>query len=313
MFMSIIGKFKQGLSRSKIGFIGRLDGLFGVGDIDDSFFDELEEILVSGDVGVKTSIKLVEQLKEEIKVRNLKDKSEARKLLYDLIMAIMKRAEDESELKLEDALPGDSPAPRVILLVGVNGSGKTTSAAKLAHMHARKGKKVLLVAGDTYRAAAIEQLQIWAERAGVEMIRQQQGSDPSALFYDAINAARARSVDLVIGDTAGRLHSKFNLMEELSKIYRVVDRNLQGESPRVLLVIDATTGQNALAQARKFNQSLPLDGLVLTKLDGTARGGIVLNIGDELDIPVLYVGTGEQMDDLTPFDPEAFTAALLEV
>ncbi len=313
MSMSLIGKFKQGLARSKNGFIGRLDSLFSGGDIDDLFFDELEEILVGGDVGVQTSVKLVELLKEEIKVRNLKDKSEARNLLYDLIMSIMKRAEDESESKLEGDLIKDSYAPRVILLVGVNGSGKTTSAAKLAHLHALQGKKVLLVAGDTYRAAAIEQLQIWAERAGVEMIKQQQGSDPSALFYDAINAARARSVDLVIGDTAGRLHSKFNLMEELSKIYRVVDRNLQEDSPRVLLVVDATTGQNALAQARKFNQSLPLDGLILTKLDGTARGGIVLNIRDELDIPVLYVGTGEKMDDLAPFDPEAFTAALLEV
>lgn len=313
MSMSLIGKFKQGLARSKNGFIGRLDSLFSGGDIDDLFFDELEEILVGGDVGVQTSVKLVELLKEEIKVRNLKDKSEARNLLYDLIMSIMKRAEDESESKLEGDLIKDSFAPRVILLVGVNGSGKTTSAAKLAHLHALQGKKVLLVAGDTYRAAAIEQLQIWAERAGVEMIKQQQGSDPSALFYDAINAARARSVDLVIGDTAGRLHSKFNLMEELSKIYRVVDRNLQEDSPRVLLVVDATTGQNALAQARKFNQSLPLDGLILTKLDGTARGGIVLNIRDELDIPVLYVGTGEKMDDLAPFDPEAFTAALLEV
>lgn len=313
MSMSLIGKFKQGLARSKNGFIGRLDSLFSGGDIDDLFFDELEEILVGGDVGVQTSVKLVELLKEEIKVRNLKDKSEARNLLYDLIMSIMKRAEDESESKLEGDLIKDSFAPCVILLVGVNGSGKTTSAAKLAHLHALQGKKVLLVAGDTYRAAAIEQLQIWAERAGVEMIKQQQGSDPSALFYDAINAARARSVDLVIGDTAGRLHSKFNLMEELSKIYRVVDRNLQEDSPRVLLVVDATTGQNALAQARKFNQSLPLDGLILTKLDGTARGGIVLNIRDELDIPVLYVGTGEKMDDLAPFDPEAFTAALLEV
>ncbi len=206
----------------------------------------------------------------------------------------------------------DKGEPHVILLVGVNGSGKTTSAAKLANLYKQEGKSVLLVAGDTFRAAAIEQLEIWAERAGVELIKQQAGSDPSALFFDAMNSARARNIDLVIGDTAGRLHNKFNLMEELNKINRVVGRCQEGAPHQVLLVLDATTGQNAVAQAKSFNQSLPVSGLILTKLDGTARGGIVVSIQDSLGIPVRYVGLGEKMEDLAPFEPDQFARALLE-
>ncbi len=301
--MSLIDHFKKGLARSKSGFMGRLDGLFSSGEINDDFYEELEEIMVSGDVGVKTSIKLVDKLREEVKNRKLKEREEARKLLLNLIIDIMNSGENPAE---------PEEKPYIILLVGVNGSGKTTSAAKLANLYRRKNKEVLLVAGDTFRAAAIEQLEIWAERAGVELIKQQAGSDPSALFFDAMNAATARNIEVVIGDTAGRLHSRYNLMEELKKIHRVIGRNIAGAPHQVLLVVDATTGQNAVAQAKNFNQSLPIDGLILTKLDGTARGGIVINIQDELGIPVCYVGTGEKMEDLASFDPEDFARALLE-
>ncbi len=302
--MSLMDQFKSGLARSRDGFIGRLGGLFSGGDIDQEFYDELEEILVSGDVGVQTSIKLVERLQDEIKGRKIKEREEAKNLLLELIVQIMGSAEITNE---------PDQKPYVILLVGVNGSGKTTSAAKLASLYKRSGKEVLLIAGDTYRAAAIEQLEIWSERTGVDLMKSQAGSDPSALFFDAMNAAKARNVDVVIGDTAGRLHSRYNLMEELNKIYRVIGRNIDEAPHRVLLVVDATTGQNAVAQAKKFNQSVPIDGLILTKLDGTARGGIVINIQDELDIPVSYVGTGEKLEDLAPFNPEYFARALLEV
>ncbi len=301
--MSLFNQFKKSLARSKSGFVGRLDNLFSGGEINKTFYEDLEEILVSGDVGVQTSIKLVDQLKEEIRLRKIKAREEARKVLIQIITGIMSAG--ETSLKLNER-------PFVIILVGVNGSGKTTSAAKMANFYRQKEKKVLLVAGDTFRAAAIEQLELWSHQAGVELIKQQAGSDPSALFFDAMNAAKAREVDLVIGDTAGRLHSKYNLMEELNKIYRVIGRNIPGAPHMVFLVVDATTGQNAVAQAKSFNQSLPVDGIILTKLDGTARGGIVINIQDELKIPVCYVGTGEKIDDFAPFNPEEFTRALLD-
>ncbi len=300
--MSLINHLKKSLVRSKTGFVSRLDDLFGSGEINEAFYEELEDILVSGDVGVQTSLKLVDQLKEEIKSQKVKDRDEAKNILLQLITEIM----DSSGITLEH-----DQQPFVILLVGVNGSGKTTSAAKLANIYRQKKNNVLLVAGDTYRAAAIDQLETWAGRIDVDLIKQEPGSDPSALYFDAMNAAKARNVDLVIGDTAGRLHSKHNLMEELSKIHRVISRNMPGAPHQVLLVVDATTGQNAVAQARNFNQSLPIDGLILTKLDGTARGGIVINIQDELKIPVCYVGIGEKIDDLVPFSPEDFARALL--
>ena len=301
--MSLFNHFKQGLARSKSGFIGRLDSLFGGGEIDEEFFEELEETLVSGDVGVQVSMKLVDQLREEIGKQKIKHREEARRVLRELIASMM----DPGGTLLDKK---DEPA--VILLVGVNGSGKTTSAAKLAYLYRQNKQEVLLVAGDTFRAAAIEQLEIWSERAGVNLIKQKSGSDPAALFFDAMNAARSRDVDVVIGDTAGRLHSRYNLMQELNKIYRVVGRNMPGAPHQVLLVVDATTGQNAVAQAKQFNDSLPVDGLILAKLDGTARGGIVLNIQDELNIPVCYIGTGEKLEDLVPFEPEEFARALLE-
>lgn len=307
--MSLLDKFKSGLARSKTGFIGRLDSLFGSSELNADFYDELEEILVTGDVGIETSLKLVEELREEAAARRLKTGDEMRELLRDKLIQILTPPAPEA---LEQEGEADAETkPHVILLVGVNGSGKTTSAAKLAHLYKSEGKKVLLVAGDTFRAAAVEQLEIWASRAGVEIMKQQAGSDPSALFFDALNAAKARGVDVVIGDTAGRLHNKFNLMEELNKIFRVINRNLPGAPHQALLVIDATTGQNALAQAKSFNQSLPLTGLILTKLDGTARGGIVVAVRDILQIPVCYVGLGEKLEDLEPFHAADFARALL--
>jgi fused signal recognition particle receptor len=301
--MSLLDKFKNGLARSRSGFAGHLDNLFTQSELNDDFYDELEEILVSGDVGIETSLKLVEELKAEAKASKVKTAEDFRGLLQDKILTILNGGSEQT-------IPTEKPL--VIILVGVNGSGKTTSAAKLANLYKTAGKKVMLVAGDTFRAAAVEQLEIWAGRTGVDMIRQQSGTDPSALFFDAINSAKAKDVDVVIGDTAGRLHNKFNLMEELNKIYRVIDRNLPGAPHQVLLVVDATTGQNAMAQAKSFNEALPINGLILTKLDGTARGGIVIGIRDALDIPVFYVGTGEQMDDLAPFDAALFLKALLE-
>ncbi len=301
--MSLVHQFRSSLARSKTGFIGNLEKLFGSGALSEEFYDELEETLIAGDVGLQTSLKLVGQLKEEVGRLKLKESSEVRNLLLQMLIDLVYSGEAAVEI---------TEQPHVILLVGVNGSGKTTSAAKLANLFCKQGKKVLLVAGDTFRAAAVEQLEIWSERAGVDLIKQQSGSDPSALFFDAINAAQARSVDIVIGDTAGRLHNKYNLMEELNKIYRVIGRNMAGAPHEVLLVIDATTGQNAVNQARSFNETLPLTGLILAKLDGTARGGIVIGIQDALKIPVRYVGTGEKIEDLIPFNAADFVHALLE-
>ncbi|HED24845.1 MAG TPA: signal recognition particle-docking protein FtsY [Firmicutes bacterium] len=300
--LSLIEKFSACLARSRAGFIDRLGALFGTGELDDSFYEELEEVLIAGDVGINSSLQIVADLRESARTLGLKERREVKNLLKERLIEILNPG---------DALPFAENRPHVILLVGVNGSGKTTTAAKLANYHKKQGKKVMLVAGDTFRAAAIEQLEIWAERAGANLIKQQAGSDPAALYFDAVNAARARNTDVVIGDTAGRLHSKYNLMEELKKIYRVIGRHHPGAPHEIYLVIDATTGQNAIAQARHFNQALPLTGIILTKLDGTARGGIVVGIQDELKIPVLFIGLGEKIEDLVHFDPEAFIGALL--
>lgn len=295
--------YRDTLRQRGKSFLSRLGRLFGTGELDNEFFDDLEEALISGDVGMETTLRLVETLKEETRKRGVRERQAARLVMQELLARMLEGREELVERAAGEA--------EVILLVGVNGSGKTTSAAKLAYYYQQQGRNPLLVAGDTFRAAAVEQLAIWAERAGVELIKQQQGSDPSALFYDALNSARARNYDLVIGDTAGRLHNRANLMAELNKIYRVVGRVQPGAPHRVLLVVDATTGQNAVNQAISFNETLPLSALILTKLDGTARGGIVVEIRHRLQIPVAYIGTGERLQDLSPFDSLAFTEALL--
>lgn len=300
--MSLVERFKAGLTRSKGGFLRRLDLLFRGGELDDDFYDDLEETLILGDVGVEASLRLVEKLRLESRRRKVRERSQVREILVQEIAEMLTGAAEPVKPEGE---------PLVILLVGVNGSGKTTTAAKLAHRYRQEGREVLLVAGDTFRAAAVEQLQIWAERAGAVLIKQQPGSDPSAVFFDALQAARARRIDVVIGDTAGRLHTRANLMEELKKINRVIGRVQPGAPHRVLLVIDATTGHNGIAQALHFNEAVPVSGLVLTKLDGTARGGIVVGIQDILKVPVCYVGVGEKLGDLLPFDSADFARALL--
>lgn len=300
--MSLVEKFRKSLVRSRDGFLRRLDFLLRDGEVDQAFYDELEETLILGDVGAPTTEKLLQQLRKEAGRARVRKREEARDILTGLLTSFMAAPLAPDEL---------SGPPLVILLVGVNGSGKTTTAAKLAHRYKQKGEKVLLVAGDTFRAAAIEQLQIWAGRAGVELVRTQPGSDPGAVFFDALEAAKARGIDVVIGDTAGRLHTRTNLMHELEKINRVIGRSLPGAPHQVLLVIDATTGQNGVAQAAAFGRTVPVSGLVLTKLDGSARGGIVVGVQEALSLPVCYIGTGERMEDLAPFDAAAFARALL--
>ncbi len=299
--MNLLQRFKTGLTKSRQEFTRRLGQLFTPGEITPEFFEQLEEALILGDVGAVTASELVEELQDRARQERFKEKEAVKGLLVSQITELL----ETPVLNLETE-------PLVILLVGVNGSGKTTTAAKLAWIYRQQEKKVLLVAGDTFRAAAIDQLQIWAERAGADIIKQQPGSDPAAVFFDALNAARARRAQVVIGDTAGRLHTRANLMQELEKIQRVVNRSLEGQPHLVWLVVDATTGQNGLAQARLFNQSVPVDGLVVTKLDGTARGGIVVAIQKALGIPVCYLGIGEGIDDLAPFRAGEFARALLE-
>ena len=270
---------------------------------DEDFYDDLEELLVLSDVGAATAEKIVKGMKRLTWERRFRKGHEARAGLIELLTGLL--AAGEPGLKLDTK-------PSVILMVGVNGVGKTTTIGKLAHQLTEEGKKVLLCAGDTFRAAAAEQLTIWAERAGTEIIRHEEGSDPAAVVYDGLCAAKARGTDVVIIDTAGRLHNKQNLMNELAKIRRVIDRELPGADVETLMVLDATTGQNGLIQAKQFLDTAGLTGIVLTKLDGTAKGGIVFAIAEELKLPVKYVGVGEGMDDLIPFDPQNFVTALFK-
>ena len=284
---------------NKIKKLNIFSGLFTV---DEDFFEELEESLILSDMGMETTLEAVETLRERVKERKLKDPEEVKACLRDILVEML----DVGDLSLD--LSGK---PAVILMIGVNGVGKTTTIGKLAYLLRGQGNRVLLAAGDTFRAAAADQLAIWAQRAQVEIVRHEEGSDPAAVVFDAMNAARARRTDVVLVDTAGRLHNKQNLMNELSKIRRVVDREGQESSKEVLLVLDATTGQNGLIQAKQFGQSAGITGIVLTKLDGTAKGGVVLAIAKELGVPVKFVGLGEGMEDLQPFDPVAFAEALV--
>ena len=282
--------------------IKKLNIFAGFSAIDDDFYDELEEKLILSDMGMDTTLKAVEELKRRVKSEKLKDQEEVRACLGRVLQDML--AVGDQGLNL-------STRPSVMLFIGVNGVGKTTTIGKLAAALKGQGKKVLLCAGDTFRAAAADQLTIWSQRAGVEIVKQHEGADPAAVVYDAVSAAKARNSDVVLVDTAGRLHNKQNLMNELSKISRIVDRELPGCAKETLLVLDATTGQNGLIQARQFQEAAGVTGIVLTKLDGTAKGGITVAIADTLQIPVKYVGLGEGIEDLRPVDAEAFVNALI--
>ena len=301
--MGFFNKIAQGLKKTRDSMMGKVDALLNsFTKIDEDFFEELEENLIMADVGAVTAARICDRLRKKVKEEGLASPDQVRSGLKQIISQML---EGPSELDL-------STKPSVILVIGVNGVGKTTTIGKLANNLRQQGKQVLLAAADTFRAAAIDQLQIWADRAQVDLVRHEEGSDPAAVVFDAINAGSARGCDVVICDTAGRLHNKKNLMDELSKIARVIEREAPGCAKEVLLVLDATTGQNALNQAKLFREAAGLTGLVLTKLDGTARGGVVIGIREELDIPIKYIGVGEQIDDLRPFDPVEFANALFQ-
>ncbi len=301
--MGIFSKINFGLSKTRNKMAGAIDSLFADGgEITDDLYAELEEILVMGDVGMVTAVEITERLKKRVSEKRLRGADAVKNEIKEIVAELLEGGEDM----------GLVTVPSVVLVIGVNGVGKTTTIGKLAAMYKAEGKRVILGAADTFRAAAIDQLGVWAGRAGVELVKHSEGADPAAVVFDTVNAAKARDCDIVIIDTAGRLHNKKNLMDELAKIYRVIDRELPYSDREVLLVLDATTGQNAVNQAREFMNVAEITGIVLTKLDGTARGGVVLAIKNELGIPVKFVGVGEQMDDLQPFDPHAFAEGLFE-
>ncbi|WP_080874784.1 signal recognition particle-docking protein FtsY [Oceanobacillus timonensis] len=300
-------KYQEGMKKTRNSFSGKLNDLIArYRKVDEDFFEELEEVLITADVGVTTVMDLVEELRMEVKRQNIKDSSEIKDVISEKLVEIYYGDEDASIQHMQV----DGEGLQVILVVGVNGVGKTTSIGKLAHQLKADGKNVIMAAGDTFRAGAIEQLDIWGERAGVPVIKHNEGSDPAAVIYDGIKAAKSRGSDVLICDTAGRLQNKVNLMNELAKVKRVIEREIPGAPQEVLLVLDATTGQNALTQARTFSEATNVTGIVLTKLDGTAKGGIVLAIRNELQIPVKYVGLGEKIDDLQQFEADAFVYGL---
>ncbi len=298
-------KLKSGLTKTRDSFVSGIDSIFtGFSEIDDDFYEELEEQLVMADIGVETSERIIEELQEKVKEQKIKEASACRTLLMDTIKEQMKVAEDAYEFEHKKS---------VVLVIGVNGAGKTTSVGKLAGRLKEDGKKVLLAAADTFRAGAIDQLREWSKRAGVDIIAGQEGADPAAIVYDAVAAAKARDVDVLLCDTAGRLHNKKNLMAELHKINNIIEGEYRDAYRETLLVVDGTTGQNGLVQAKQFSEVTDISGVVLTKLDGTAKGGIAIAIQSELNIPVKYIGIGETMDDLQPFDAGQFVDALFDV
>ena len=298
------GKLISGLTKTRDNLKSGIDSLFsGFSEIDEDFYEELEEILIMADIGVNTTEKIIENLREKVKEQKIKEIAVCRQLLIDSIKEQMRVNETAYEFENSRS---------VVLLIGVNGVGKTTSVGKLAGQLKAQGKKVIVAAADTFRAAAIEQLTEWANRANVEIISGQEGGDPASVVYDAVNAAKARKADILICDTAGRLHNKKNLMEELKKINRIIDREFPDAHRETLVVLDGTTGQNALAQAKQFGEVAELTGIVLTKLDGTAKGGIAIAIQSEMNIPVKYIGIGEKIDDLQKFNADSFVDALFE-
>ena len=303
---SVSEKFIQGLTKTRDNFSGKVNDLVArYRKVDEDFFEELEEILIQADVGFDTVMELIDELKMEVKRKNIQDPKDVQSAISEKLVDIYQGGE-----KVSSDLNIQTNELTVILFVGVNGVGKTTTIGKLAHKFKSEGKSVLMAAGDTFRAGAIEQLEVWGERVGVEVIKQGAGSDPAAVMFDAVQAAKARKVDVLLCDTAGRLQNKVNLMKELEKVKRVIEREVPGAPHEVLLVLDATTGQNALIQAKTFKEATNVSGIVLTKLDGTAKGGIVIAIRNELNIPVKFVGLGEKMDDLQEFDAEKYVYGL---
>ena len=301
--MGFFDKIKAGLTKTREALSNTLGNVFTASEIDDDFFDELEESLILADLGMDTAIRAVRQLRQRIRNDSLKTTEEAREALKDILTDMLSVGDTALDL---------STSPSVILVVGVNGVGKTTTIGKIAKQLTGQGKKVLLVAADTFRAAAADQLEIWAERSGASIVRQNEGADPASVVYDGIQSARAKAVDVIIIDTAGRLHNKANLMNELNKISRIVNRELPNAAKEVLLVLDGTTGQNGLIQAKQFKEIAGVTAIALTKLDGTAKGGIVISVADTLQIPVKFVGVGEQAEDLMPFEAREFVEALIQ-
>lgn len=300
--MGFFDKLKEGLAKTKNAVFGQVnDVVKNFRKADENLLEELEEIMITADIGAVTTEKIIDELRDQIKTNNIKNSDDVKKALGEILMA---QVGEGAQLNL-------STTPSVILVIGVNGVGKTTSIGKIANNLRKDGKKVIVAAADTFRAAAIEQLSIWCDRAGVELIRQSEGSDPASVVYDAIAAVNKRKADVLIIDTAGRLHNKTNLMDELAKLNRIISRELPDAARETLLVLDSTTGQNAVMQAKKFKEAADITGLILTKLDGTAKGGAVFSIKEEIDIPVKFIGVGEQIDDMQPFDSKMFVKALM--
>ncbi len=303
MAFGIFKKFNLGLKKTRESMSGAIDEVISENeDITDQLYDDLEEILIMGDVGMNTSAEICEKLREYVSKHHLKKSSQVKGAIKEIVSEMLEGGEDMGLITM----------PSIILVIGVNGVGKTTTIGKMAAMYKSQGKKVILGAADTFRAAAIDQLEEWANRAGVEIVKHHEGADPAAVVYDTIQAGIARDADIIICDTAGRLHNKKNLMDELAKIYRIIDKELPYNDRESLLVLDATTGQNAVNQARDFKNVCEITGIVLTKLDGTAKGGVVLAIKNDLKVPVKFVGVGEQLDDLQPFNPKAFADGLFD-
>ena len=301
MFGKLFDKLKDGLSKTRNGLTDKINEALKLAvTIDEDLYEELEEILITSDIGMDTTMEIIEKLREKIRKEKINDTELVIPTLKSVIKEMMMEGAEEEE---------DQEGKKVLLVIGVNGVGKTTSIGKLAAKNKAEGKKVLLAAADTFRAAAIDQLEVWSQRAGVDIIKQSEGSDPAAVVFDAVTAAKSRSADILICDTAGRLHNKKNLMNELSKINRIIDREYSEAKKETLLVLDGTTGQNAVIQAKQFMEACPIDGIILTKLDGTAKGGVVISIKQTLNIPVRYIGVGEGIEDLQEFDAEAFAEA----
>ncbi|MGM0502196.1 MAG: signal recognition particle-docking protein FtsY [Bacillota bacterium] len=298
---SLFGRLKKGLSKTRDGFVSKLEGLFRSYDkINEDLYEDLEEILIQADVGVKTTMKLVDDLKEKAREEQIKEPEKLINLLKEDILEMLNQSREEDE------------QPTILMVVGVNGAGKTTTIGKIAQRAKQNGKKVLLAAGDTFRAAAIDQLEAWANKVGTNVISHQEGADSAAVAYDAVQSAKSKEADLLIVDTAGRLHTQSNLMDELKKVKRVIQKESGPMKVEVLLVLDATTGQNAISQAKLFDQAVDVDGIALTKLDGTAKGGVVISIREEVGLPIELIGVGEDLEDLQDFEPQSFVEALFD-